>query len=110
MDVLEQENRRRAPPELARQLHHDLLWPRTRCQEHAELATRGFGNVEQRTERAWSEQRVAGSLQNARRSTSLVAETPHEQRLADARLTADQHGRPRALLATAAKDSLNAER
>ncbi len=51
-------------------------------------------DVEQRPERPWREERVAGAPEDSRRSRLLLAELPDEHRLPHSRLAADEHEPP----------------
>jgi hypothetical protein len=74
VDVLENDDHRRPPPQLTRQRSDDLVHLATARDQLLELAPGQLGDVEQRSERAGSEERVARSPENARRAFRRAAE------------------------------------
>jgi hypothetical protein len=79
---------------LVRERRHHLVRHRATLDDRLELATGPLGDGEQRPERTRREQRVAGAPEDPRRPAALLAEPPHEGRLADPRLAADQQDMP----------------
>jgi hypothetical protein len=77
-----------------RERRHHLVRHRTTLDDRLELATGSLGDGEQRPERIRREQRVAGAPEDPGRLAALLAEPPHEGRLADPRLAADQQDMP----------------
>jgi hypothetical protein len=87
VQVLEHDDRARVAPQVLGQRRDELRRCRARVGERREPAARLLGDVEQRPERAWRVERVAGAQQRPRPARA-PAEGAHERGLADARLAA----------------------
>jgi hypothetical protein len=96
VDVVEDDHRRRPPAELARERSCNLVGLRAAGHQLLELAARGLGDLEEGAERPGREERVAVAPENARRTVLVAAEAAQQRRLADPRLTADEHEPPAA--------------
>ena len=96
VEVLEHEDARARPAQLADERTGDLVGSRLAGDQLLELAVSHLGDVEQRAERAWSEQALAGAPQDPRRRAAPIAERAQQGGLAGARLAADEDHRPRA--------------
>ena len=94
VQVLEHQHGRCSARELAQQCRRHLVRSRAARGDLGEVATCVFGHVEQRTQGARREQRVARAPQDPRRSPVLVGEPPGERRLARAGLAGDEHEPP----------------
>jgi hypothetical protein len=92
--VFEDEHGRDPRAQLPRERRHHLVRHRTTLDDRLELAAGPLGDGDERPERARREERFAGAPEDPRRSAVLFAEPPHERRLADARLAADQQDMP----------------
>jgi hypothetical protein len=102
--VLEDEDGRGPRAQLVRQRRHHLVRFPTTLHDRLELTPGPFGDTEERPERTRREQRVTGTPEDPHRWAALLAEPPHEGRLADPGLPADQQDLP----ARAALDGLQA--
>ena len=85
--ILQDNQRRRPRRQLAHERIRDLIGSRPALHKPLEIAAGQPGDIEQRPKRARREQRITFPPQNASRASLLVAETPQQRRLADARLT-----------------------
>jgi hypothetical protein len=92
--VLEHKHRRGPRAQLVRQRRHHLVRHRPTRHDRLDLTPRPFGDTEKRPQRARREQRVAGTPEDPHRLAALVAEPPHEGRLADPGLAPDQQHLP----------------
>ena len=94
VQVLEDEHGRRAARELAQQGGRDLVRVRPTRGHACQLAAGVLGDVEQRTQGARREQRVARPPQDPRRLPVAVREAAHERRLPGAGLAGHEHHAP----------------
>jgi hypothetical protein len=94
VQVLEDEHGRRAARELAQQGHRDLVRVRPARGHACELAAGVLGDVEQRTESAGREERVARPPQDPGRLPAGVSEAARQRRLPGARLAGEEHHAP----------------
>ncbi len=88
--VLEDEDGARLRRELVRQRRRQLVRHRARLDGRPKLAADVVGDRQHRTERARREQRVAASPEHAHLGFVALPEPPHDRRLPDARLAAEQ--------------------
>ena len=91
LQILEHEDRRRLPPQLASERRRNLMRLRSCLDEVLELSADGFGDVEEGPERTRSEQRVARAPEQPRAGGGVVTEASEESSLADAGLAPDEH-------------------
>jgi hypothetical protein len=89
--VLDDEDRRCPASKLARKRCGHFVRPGVTPNVLLELAARELGNFEKGTERTRREERFAAPPQNSHRAVLVVAEAPQKCRLADARLSSDEH-------------------
>jgi hypothetical protein len=94
VEVLEHEDARAPSGELANERTGDLVRSRLTGDQLLELAVSHLRDVEQRAERAGSEQPLAGAPQDPCRLATPVAERAQQGGLAGARLATDEDDRP----------------
>ena len=87
--VLEHDDARPTLVQLGHERSGELVRPRGGRRHACQLAAYRTCDVEERAERARSEERVTGALEDA--AGLVVAEAAHERRLAGARLSAHEH-------------------
>ena len=91
MQVLEHNQRRRGVLlELAQQRTGHRVWLCTLVDQPAELPFAGLGKVDERAERSWREQRLAGSPQDLHAGPAAITELAHERGLSHAGLATDE--------------------
>jgi hypothetical protein len=91
LQVLEDEDRRRAARELAQQRAGHLVRPRVARRGVSQVAAGLLGDVDERPQRARREERVARAPKDPRGPAVLVDEAPCERGLAGAGLAGDEH-------------------
>jgi hypothetical protein len=92
--VLEDEHGRGPRPQFVRERRHHLIRHRTTRDDRLELAAGPLGDLQQRPQRAWCEERIAGPPKDPRKLAGRFAEPPQKRRLADPCLAADQQQLP----------------
>ena len=102
VEVLEDDDVRRPRAQRSRQRPDEGAGSGALGHRRAELAAHLVGDVHEGAERARGEERVARAPQDSALTRSR-AERPHERRLADPRLTGDQHEPSAALFADRAR-------
>jgi len=76
MDIIEDDDRRRPPLELPRELEDDLMWLAPARNELRELAARDLRDIDKRSKRPRSEERVTRAPQDSRISALVPAKMP----------------------------------
>jgi hypothetical protein len=94
VEVLDDQDRRARGPQLAQELCGDRVWPGLPADELLQRAARLLGDVQERPQRAGSEERVTRAVEHSCRRL-LLQECTHERGLAPARLAADEDEPPR---------------
>jgi hypothetical protein len=94
VQVLDDEDRRGPARELAQQRIGHLVRPGVARRGLRQVAAGLLGHVEQRTQRARREERIARSPQDPRRLAVLVGEASGQRGLAGPRLARDEHEPP----------------
>lgn len=85
MHVLENDKSRHPFPELVKERRRDAVWLPASLDKLLKLTSCGLRDVEERSERTWSDQRVASPPKNTCGGT-LLRKPPQEGGLTDTRL------------------------
>jgi hypothetical protein len=90
MNILKHDNRRRPTACLAHQRRRNIRRPRAALKRSGELAARELRDIEQRSERARREKRVATTPQDTCRAVRRFTKPSQQHRLPDPRLATDE--------------------